>query len=91
MKEKELDGTVYKKEIADGVSVVDSVVIHNIDGTEVTWKEEDEKQLKYLFGASMEEEVKKIVEEKKKQKNPQILENVPEEFREGTKKILLEG
>lgn len=32
-----------------------------------------------------------IHKKKKKQKNPQILENVPEEFREGTKKILLEG
>lgn len=32
-----------------------------------------------------------IRKKKKKQKNPQILENVPEEFRNGDKKILLEG
>jgi len=34
---------------------------------------------------------KVVINKKKKQKTPQILENVPEEFRKDNKKILLEG
>lgn len=72
MKEKEYDGTIYKKEIGDEVSVVDSVVINKKK------KKDDPDQLD-------------LNKNRRPKKNPQILENVPEEFRDGDKKILLEG
>lgn len=71
------------------MSKPDETVNEKINGVDVTWKKDDEKKLKDLFDASMEEEIGKIT--KKKQKGPQILENVPEEFMNGDKKVLLEG
>jgi len=63
-----------------------------IDGETVTWKKKDEEALKNDFNLNMGDEVRKLLKDKKKNhKEPQILENVPEEFRKGNKKILLEG
>ena len=64
--------------------------------TKIIYNEKDKKTLKDKFNISMKDEIDKLTteitekeEEKKKQKNPQILENVPDEFKKGNKKILL--
>jgi len=66
----------------------DKIVNKKINNVDVTWKKKDEDNLKDLFDVSMEEEIGKIT---KKKQSPQILENVPEEFMNGDKKVLLEG
>jgi hypothetical protein len=64
-----------------------------LEDVNISWDKKDEDDLSKNFNLSMDEEVSKLlndIKEKDKDK-PKILENIPREFIDGDKKILLEG
>jgi len=95
MKTKIIFDEKDKKKLKDKFNISMEEEINKLT-SEIIEKEDNKKFDGTVYKKKIKdgvEVVDKVVihNKKNKQKSPQILENVPEEFKKGNKKILLEG